>query len=133
MARTGTPLSFLYQREIKPIELVRFERSDFEQQQENSGKQDEEEDGIKKYDSPSDNGDNPSLKQEAEFHLGRGSRFVRSILLNSRIVFSCFVFIFHVMKLWDCHHLCFYALVDIVIHFFDTDLSVLIRLSVIEV
>ena len=53
------------------------------------------------------NGDNPSLKQEAEFHLGRGSRFVRSILLNSRIVFSCFVFIFHVMKLWDCHHLLF--------------------------
>ena len=107
MARTGTPLSFLYQREIKPIELVRLERSDFEQQQENSGKQDEEEDGIKKYDSPSDNGDIPSLEQEGDFHLGRGSRFVRSILLNSRIVFSCFVFIFHVMKLWDCHHLLF--------------------------
>ena len=70
-------------------------------------KQDEEEDGIKKYDSPSDNGDIPSLEQEADFHLGRGSRFVRSILLNSRIVFSCFVFIFHVMKLWDCHHLLF--------------------------
>ena len=70
-------------------------------------KQDEEEDGIKKYDSPSDNGDIPSLEQEADFHLARGSRFVRSILLNSRIVFSCFVFIFHVMKLWDCHHLLF--------------------------
>ena len=68
-------------------ELVSFERSDFEEQQENSGKQDEEEDGIFDYDSPSDDGDIPSLEREADFHLGRGSRFGRSIRFNSRIVF----------------------------------------------
>ena len=43
--------SYLYQREIKPGEPVSLERSDFEEQQENSGKQDEEEDGILEYDS----------------------------------------------------------------------------------
>ena len=43
--------SYLYQREIKPGEPVSLERSDLEEQQENSGKQDEEEDGILEYDS----------------------------------------------------------------------------------
>ena len=43
--------SYLYQREIEPGEPVSLERSDFEEQQENSGKQDEEEDGILEYDS----------------------------------------------------------------------------------
>ena len=80
--------SYLYQREIKPGEPVSLERSDFEEQQENSGKQDEEEDGILEYDSPSDDGDIPSVEQEADFHLGRGSRLVRSFRFNGRVVFS---------------------------------------------
>ena len=33
--------SYLYKREIQPVEPVSLERSDFEEQQENSGKQDE--------------------------------------------------------------------------------------------
>ena len=39
------------------------------------------------------------------------------------------------MELWDRSHLlfCFYAFVDIAIRLFDTDLSLLIRFSVIEV
>ena len=45
----------------------------------NSGKQDEKGNGLLEYDSPSDDGDIPSLE--------RGSRFVRSISFNSRIVF----------------------------------------------
>ena len=80
--------SYLYQREIKPGEPVSLERSDFEEQQENSGKQDEEEDGILEYDSPSDDGDIPSVEQEADFHLGSGSRLVRSFRFNGRVVFS---------------------------------------------
>ena len=100
--------SYLYQREIKPGEPVSLERSDFEEQQENSGKQDEEEDGILEYDSPSDDGDIPSVEQEADFHLGRGSRLVRSFRFNGRVVFSWFFFIFLAMELWDFHHLlCF--------------------------
>ena len=46
MARDGTSPSYLYQREIQPVEPVSLERSDFEEQQE-----DEEEDGILEYDS----------------------------------------------------------------------------------
>ena len=49
--------------------------------------QDEEEDRILEYDSPSDYYI-PSLEQEADFYLGRGSRFGKSIRFNSRIVFS---------------------------------------------
>ena len=82
MARAGTPL-YLYQREIYPDKPVSLERYDIEEQQEN-----EEGDGILEYDSPSDNGDIPFLEREADFHLGRGFRFVRSIRFNSRIA-SC--------------------------------------------
>ena len=46
MTRAGTSPSHLYQREIQPSELVSLERSDFEEQQENSEKQDKEKDGI---------------------------------------------------------------------------------------
>ena len=92
MARAGTSPSYLQQRErereIQLVEPVIFERSDFEEQQENSRKQDEEEDGILEYDSPSDDGDIPSAEQEADFHLGRGSRLVRSFRFNGRVVFS---------------------------------------------
>ena len=57
--------SYLYQREIQPVEPVSLERSDFEERQERSGKQ-EEEDGILEYDSPSGNDDIPSLEREAD-------------------------------------------------------------------
>ena len=68
MARAGTSPSYLQQREreIQLVEPVIFERSDFEEQQENSGKQDEEEDGILEYVSPSDDDDIPSLEQVAD-------------------------------------------------------------------
>ena len=46
MTRAGTSPSHLYQKEIQPSELVSLERSDFEEQQENSEKQDKEKDGI---------------------------------------------------------------------------------------
>ncbi|CAH3147084.1 unnamed protein product [Pocillopora meandrina] len=59
------------QRGIQPNKPVSLERSDFEEQQENSGKQDEKEDGLLEYDSPCDDGDNPSLEQDTDFHLGR--------------------------------------------------------------
>ena len=62
--------------------------SDFVEQQENSGKQDEEQDGIFEYDSPSDDGNIPSLEREADFPLGRGSRSGRSTRFNIRIAFS---------------------------------------------
>ena len=78
---------YLYQREIQPVEPVSIEQSDFEEQRENSRKQDEEEDRILEYDSPSDYYI-PSLEQEADFYLGRGSRFERNIRRISRIVFS---------------------------------------------
>ena len=39
-----------------------LERSDCKEHQENSGKQDEEEDGILEYNSPSDDDDIPSLE-----------------------------------------------------------------------
>ena len=45
MARAGT-CTYLKQREIQLVEPVIFERSDFEEQQENSGKQDKKEDGV---------------------------------------------------------------------------------------
>ena len=68
MARAGTSSSYFYQREIQPVEPVSLERSDFEEQQENSGKRDEEEDRILEYDSPSDDDDFPSLEREADFN-----------------------------------------------------------------
>ena len=46
MAKAGTSPSYLKQREIQLVEPVIFERSDFEEQQENSGKQDKKEDGV---------------------------------------------------------------------------------------
>ena len=54
MTRAGTPPLYLYHRLIQPGESVSLEHSDFEEQQENSGKQDEEEDGKFENDSPCD-------------------------------------------------------------------------------
>ena len=59
--------SYFYQREIQPGELGSLERSDFEEQQENSGKQGEEEDEMLESDSPNDDGDTPSLERELIF------------------------------------------------------------------
>ena len=131
MARVGTPPSYLYQGEIQPGELVSLERSDFEEQQKISGKQDEEEGGTLEYDSPSDDGGIPSSEREAGFHLRRGSLFRRSIRFNSRIVFS-FLYLPCYKSMGLPSSFVFYALVDIVIRFFDTDLSELMRLSMIE-
>ena len=46
MARAWSTQLNLYQREIQPGGPVNLEHSDLEGQQENSGKQDEEKDGI---------------------------------------------------------------------------------------
>ena len=54
MTRAGTPPLYLYHRLIQPGESVSLEHSDFEEQQENSGKQDEEEDGKFENDFPRD-------------------------------------------------------------------------------
>ena len=70
---------------------------------------------------------------EANSLLGRGSRFRRRGRFNSRIVFSSFFFIDLVMEQWDCRHLLSFMLVHIAFRFNKTDLSLLIRLSVIEV
>ena len=80
--------SYLYQREIQPVELVSLELLGLEEQQENGGNQDKGRDGILEYDSQSYHDDIPSLEREADFYLGRGSRFERSIRFDSRIVFS---------------------------------------------
>ena len=62
------------------------------------------------------------------------SRFGRSVRLNRRIVFSWFFFISLVMVAPGLlSPFLFYALVDIVICFFETDLSLLICLSLIKV
>ena len=53
----GTPPLYLYEREIKSGEPVSLERSDFEEQQENSRKQGKKEDGILSYGFPCDDGD----------------------------------------------------------------------------
>ena len=66
MARAKTSPSYLYQREIQPVEPVSLRHSDVEEQQENSGKGDEEEDGILEYDSPSDDDDIKSYKIRGE-------------------------------------------------------------------
>ena len=94
----------LGQREVQLGEPVSLERSDFEEQQENSGQQDGEDDGLQEYDSSSsdeesneslpdgetvcDNGDIPSLEREADFLLGGVYRFGRIIHFNSRIAIS---------------------------------------------
>ena len=92
--------SYFYQREIQPGELGSLERSDFEEQQENSGKQGEEEDGMLESDSPN-NDDDTFPGTRADFYLGRGSRFWRSIHFNSRIRYSWFfiyIFTFTILR-----------------------------------
>ena len=72
------------EREIQLVEPVIFERSDFEEQKENSGKQDEEEDGILEYDSPSDDDDIPSLEQVADSSPRKRFPFRKKCLLQKQ-------------------------------------------------
>ena len=69
----------------------KFRRSNFKEQQENSGKQDEEEDGILEYDSPSDDDDIPSLEREADFLPRKRSPLQKNCSLQQQ---SCVQLIF---------------------------------------
>ena len=104
MTRAGTSLSYLYQREIQRSEPVSLERSDFEEQQENSEKQNKDKDGMLKEDSLSDDGDIQSLEREAEFHFKKGSRFERGVFASTAELCSI-NFISLVTELCDCRHL----------------------------
>ena len=114
------------------------------EQLENSGLQDEEEDSpgseeesyelFPDDETVSNDDDTPTMERGADFLSGRVFRFVRSICFNSIIEFTYFSFITLVMELRDCvTFCCFYALVDIVIRFFNTDLPLLVYFSVIEI
>ena len=130
MARARTSRRTSIREKFSRSNPVSFEQSDFEEQEENSGKQNEEEGGILEYDSPGDD-DIPSLERETDFTseevLASGEVFAVTAEL-------CSVIISLSPSVWN-HGIAvtfvFYALVEIVIRFFDTDLPV--RLSVIEV
>ena len=90
------------------------------------------------YDSPAVMNNRMSQSRMTRPHLMIvtlfGTRdFGRSICFNSRIVFSWIFFISLVMEATGLPSPFFYALGDIVIRFFDTDLSLLIFFCVIEV
>ena len=80
---------YLYQREIQPSGPVSLERSDYEEQQKDSGQQDEEEaqSSDKELNNMSFPDDETACNDNADFLLGRVSRFGRSIHLNRRNVF----------------------------------------------
>ena len=130
MARARTSRCTTTREKFSRSNPVSFEQSDFEEQEENSGKQNEEEGEILEYDSPGDD-DIPSLERETDFTseevLASGEVFAVTAEL-------CSVIISLSPLVWN-HGIAvtfvFYALVEIVIRFFDTDLPV--RLSVIEV
>ena len=130
MARARTSRRTSIREKFSRSNPVSFEQSDFEEQEENSGKQNEEGGGILEYDSPGDD-DIPSLERETDFTseevLASGEVFAVTAELCS-VIISLFPLV------WN-HGIAvtfvFYALVEIVIRFFDTDLPV--RLSVIEV
>ena len=111
--------SYLYQREIKPGEPVSLERSDFEEQQENSGKQDEEEDGILEYDSPSDDDEIPSLEQVADSSPRKRFPLWKKCLLQKK---NCVQLVFLYLPCYGTMELpspfVFYVLVKIAIFFF---------------
>ena len=118
------------EREIQLVEPVIFERSDFEEQQENSGKQDEEEDGILEYDSPSDDDNIPSLEQVADSSPRKRFPLWKKCLLQKQNCVQLVFLYLLVMELWNYRHLlCFMHLLKLL--FFS--LPVPIRLSVTEV
>ena len=130
MARARTSRRTTTREKFSQSNPVSFEQSDFEEQEENSGKQNEYEGGILEYDSPGDD-DIPSLEQETDFTseevLASGEVFAVTAELCS-VIISLFPL---VLNHGIAVTFVFYALVEIVIRFFDTDLPV--RLSVIEV
>ena len=119
MARAGTSPSYLKQKEIQLVEPVILERSDFEEQQENSGKQDEEEDGILEYDFPSDDDDIPSLEQVADSSPRKRFPLWKKCSLQKQ---NCVQLIFLYLSCYGTMELpspfVFYALVKIAIFFF---------------
>ena len=131
MARARTSRRTSIREKFSRSNPVSFEQSDFEEQEENSGKENEEEGRILEYDSPGDD-DIPSLERETDFTseevLASGEVFAVTAELCSVIISLSPPLV------WN-HGIAvtfvFYALVEIVIRFFDTDLPV--RLSVIEV
>ena len=131
MARARTSRRTTIREKFSRSNPVSFEQSDFEEQEENSGKQNEEEGGVLEYDSPGDD-DIPSLERETDFTseevLASGEVFAVTAELCSVIISLSPPLV------WN-HGIAvtfvFYALVEIVIRFFDTDLPV--RMSVIEV
>ena len=147
MARAGTLPSYLYQREIQPGEPVSLERSDLEEQQEKSGQQDEGEDGMLKYDSPKQwwrigqrrdrmwRWRDSIFRTRGEFSPRKSVSLLKKYLLQQQNF--CFVNFSLFSLLWNyaiAVTFCFfYAFVDIAICFFNADLSLLIRFSVIEV
>ena len=80
---------YLYQREIQPSGPVSLERSDYEEQQKDSGQHDEEEaqSSDKELNNMSFPDDETACNDNADFLLGRVSRFGRSIHLNRRNMF----------------------------------------------
>ena len=130
MARARTSRRTTTREKFSQSNPVSFEQSDFEEQEENSGKQNEEEGGILEYDSPGDD-DIPSLERETDFTseevLASGEVFAVTAELCS-VIISLFPL---VLNHGIAVTFVFYALVEIVIRFFDTDLPK--RLSVIEV
>ena len=130
MARARTSRRTSIGEKFNRSNPVSFEQSDFEEQEENSGKQNEEEGEILEYDSPGDD-DIPSLERETDFTseevLASGEVFAVTAELCSAIISLSLLVWNHGIAVTFV----FYALVEIVIRFFDTDLPV--RLSVIEV
>ena len=115
------------EREIQLVEPVIFERSDFEEQQENSRKQDEEEDGILEYDSPSDDDDIPSLEQVADSSPRKRFPLWKKCLLQKQ---NCVQLVFLYLPCYGTVKLpspfVFYALVKVVI-FFSTCTNTFVR------
>ena len=121
----------LYQRDIQSGKPVSLERFDDEEQQENSRKQDKDEDGVRF----------PEWWWWHSIFRTRGwSSPQKRFPLEKKYSLqqqNCVQLIFLYLPCYETMGLLspfvFYALVEIVIRFFDTDLSVLIRYSVIDV
>ena len=127
------PVVPLLERSSAGRTWVSLECSDFEKQRENSGKQDGEEDWILEYDSPSDNDDIPSLEREADFTSEEVPASEKCSLEEQ----NCVQLICFYLRCYGTTGLpwpfVFYPLFAFGFRFFDTDLPIPIRFSVIEV
>ena len=127
----NSPVVSLYQRDIQSGKSVSLERSDFEEQQENSRKQDKDEDGVRF----------PEWWWWHSIFRTRGwssprKRFPlekKYSLQQQNCVQLIFLYLPCYKTMGLLSPFVFYALLEIVIRFFDADLSVLIRFSVINV